>query len=50
MKLQSERSLHPGKHIISSVGIDLHLLDILVLALFVSDPPDPGPVSYILTL
>lgn len=34
----------------SSVGIDLHLLDILAFALFVSDPPDPVPVFYILTL
>lgn len=37
-------------HITPSVGIDLHLLDILGFALFVSDPPDPIPVSYVLTL
>ena len=53
MKLQGGRlGLHLDKCISasSSIGIDLRCLDVLAFALFVSDPPDPIPVPYILTL
>lgn len=53
MKLQGGRlSLHHDKSISAScsIGIDLCPLDISAFALFVSDPPDPVPVPYILTL
>lgn len=44
--------LHHGKCLSasSSVGIDLCLLGTWTFALFVSDPLDPIPVLYILTL
>lgn len=53
MKLQGGRlSLHHDKCLSasSSMGTDLHPLDISAFALFVSHPPDPIPVPYILTL
>lgn len=53
VKLQGGRlGLHRDKRLSSSssVGVELCPTDILSFALFVSDPPDPTPVPYSLTL